>query len=770
VAYTSIAPGSPASPDRVDLAGGGGWPFAQAIAGTRPLLVSDLPRRFADLPAEQAHVHCAYVLPIRSGTLTATAVVVVGVSPRAPPSEADEMFVALLGAGLGHAAANATAVDMERRRTETEREIERARTTFFANVSHEFRTPLTLMLGPIEEELAELEEPLPPGRLARLSVAHRNSLRLLRFVNTLLDFSHIEAGHMHASFEPLDLVAVTEDLASSFRAPIENTGLRLSTRLEALAEPVYVDREMWTKIVLNLLSNALKHTFRGGITVSLFASDESPDHVELRVDDTGIGIPQKELPRLFQRFHRVKGARSRSDEGTGIGLALVRALVTLHGGDVSVVSREGLGSSFRVRLRRGTAHLPSEGIVSATAAAKDDAHVSGYVEEALRWTKASDGTAADPDLDIRDAREPATATSVRPRVLLADNNRDMRNYVARLLQRSHDVEAVADGEAALAAALANPPDLVVLDAMLPGRDGFELLRELRTAERTSLIPVILLSARAGEDAALEGLDAGAEDYLVKPFSGKALLARVRSSLALAKRRKESADKLKEANKELEAFSYSVSHDLRAPLRAIDGFSKILVSDYSSVLDDQGKRYLERVRAGTQRMAQLIDDLLSLSRITRTALNRGRVDLTDISRRIFAELAARDPERSVECVVAEGLVAQGDSQLVMVMLENLLGNAWKFTSKREAARIEVTSEAKNGETVFVVRDNGAGFNMEYANKLFAPFQRLHSASEFQGTGVGLATVHRVVTRHGGKIWARAELGHGATFFFTLGGAQ
>ena len=770
VAYTSIVPGAPASPDRVDLGAEGGWPFAEAIAAGRPLLVNDLSRRFGDLPAGQTAAHDAYVLPIQCGTMAATAMAVVGASSRAKSSEPDETFATLFAVGLGHAVANATAVDMERRRKETERDIERARTTFFANVSHEFRTPLTLMLGPIEEELAELDEPLPPGRLARLSVAHRNSLRLLRFVNTLLDFSHIEAGHIHASFEPLDLVAVTESLATSFRAPIESAGLRLSTRLEALPEPVYVDREMWTNIVLNLLSNALKHTFRGGITLSLFASDESKDHVELRVDDTGIGIPQKELPRLFQRFHRIKGSRSRSDEGAGIGLALVRALVTMHGGDVSVVSREGLGSSFRVRLRLGSAHLPADRIVSAPSAAdKDDAHVSGYVEEALRWTKESDGPAADPDLDIRDAHEVA-ATGVRSRILLADNNRDMRNYVTRLLQRSHDVEAVADGEAALAAALANPPDLIVLDAMLPGRNGFELLRELRTAERTSLIPVVLLSARAGEDAALEGLEAGAEDYLVKPFSGKALLARVRSSLALAKRRKESADKLREANKELEAFSYSVSHDLRAPLRAIDGFSKVLVSDYSSVLDDQGKKYLERVRAATQRMAQLIDDLLALSRITRTALNRGRVDLTDISRRILAELAARDPHRVVECVIAEGLVAQGDVQLVMVMLENLLGNAWKFTSKREAARIEVASETKKGETIFLVRDNGAGFNMEYANKLFAPFQRLHSASEFQGTGVGLATVNRVVTRHGGKIWARSEPDRGATFFFTLGDTQ
>jgi signal transduction histidine kinase len=389
------------------------------------------------------------------------------------------------------------------------------------------------------------------------------------------------------------------------------------------------------------------------------------------------------------------------------------------------------------------------------------------VEEALRWSKDSDGSAEGRNLDLDEASDAEASAAARPRVLLADGNADMRDYVARLLRRTYEVQAVADGEAALQAALADPPDLVVLDVVLRGRDGLALLKELRAAEATCLIPVILLSARAGEDAALEGLDAGADDYLVKPFSGKALLARVRSCLALAKLRKESADKLTEANKELEAFSYSVSHDLRAPLRAIDGFSKALLNDYGSRLDDQGRRYLERVRAGTQRMAQLIDDLLGLSRITRAPMTRDRVDVTTLSRKILAELASREPERRVETSVADGLVGDGDARLVTVLLDNLLGNAWKFTSKQPAARIEVKSELRDGQTAFVVSDNGAGFDLKYADKLFAPFQRLHAATEFQGTGIGLATVQRVITRHGGRIWADAAPNHGATFFFTLG---
>ena len=771
VAHTGLEPGAAASPESIDLSAACSWPLSQALATGRPLAVEDVQRRFPGLVAgpDPEPIARAYVLPINPSAPRASALAIAGASQRPPTNDAYGAFYELLAAGLTSIVANSMAIETARRRAAALAELDRAKSAFFANVSHEFRTPLTLMLGPIEDELAEEDEPLPPGRHARLATAHRNSLRLLRMVNTLLDFSHIEAGRMQASFEPVDLVALTESLADSFRAPIENAGLRLSTRLETLPEQVYVDREMWTKIVLNLLSNALKHTFKGGITVSLIASDESREHVELRIDDTGIGIPERELPRLFQRFHRVRGARSRSDVGTGIGLALVRALATLHGGEVGVVTREGLGSSFRVRLRRGSAHLPPAQVAAARPDSQDAAHVMGYVEEAMRWSAEAEGASEARNLDIEASDDaPAETQGRRARVLVADGNADMRNYLSRLLGRSYEVQAVDGGEAALAAALNTAFDLLVLDVMLPGRDGIELLRDLRATQRTQLIPVIMLSARTEEDAALEGLAAGADDYLVKPFSGKALLARVRSSLALAKLRKESADKLAEANRELEAFSYSVSHDLRAPLRAIDGFSKALLNEHSDKLDDQGRRYLDRVRSATQRMAELIDDLLSLSRITRSPLTREKADLSAISRKILTDLGTREPERKVEWMVADGLSAEADARLVTVLLENLLGNAWKFTSKQAAARIEVGCEQRAAEpTIFVVRDNGAGFNMEYVKKLFAPFQRLHAAADFQGTGIGLATVHRVVTRHGGRIWGEGVPNQGATFYFTLG---
>jgi signal transduction histidine kinase len=222
-----------------------------------------------------------------------------------------------------------------------------------------------------------------------------------------------------------------------------------------------------------------------------------------------------------------------------------------------------------------------------------------------------------------------------------------------------------------------------------------------------------------------------------------------------------------ANKELEAFSYSVSHDLRAPLRAIDGFSQALLTDYGSKLDQDGIHFLERVRAGTQKMSRLIDDMLDLARVTRRNLVHADVDVTAIAEEIAEELQARQPDRQVQFQIAKGLRALGDSHLLNIVLQNLMGNAWKFSAQQKDARIEIGQEPNGDMPAFYVRDNGAGFDMKYAHNLFGVFQRLHSESEFEGTGVGLATVQRIVHRHGGKIWAEAERGKGAKFSFTLG---
>jgi light-regulated signal transduction histidine kinase (bacteriophytochrome) len=346
----------------------------------------------------------------------------------------------------------------------------------------------------------------------------------------------------------------------------------------------------------------------------------------------------------------------------------------------------------------------------------------------------------------------------------------MRDYVRRLLADRYDVLAVPDGLAALATAQEQHPDLVLSDIMMPGLDGFGLLRALRADARTRTLPVILLSARAGEEAAIEGLDAGADDYLAKPFSAQELLARVRTHLELARVRREWANELEQANSELEAFSYSVSHDLRAPLRVIDGYSTLLLEEYADGLDEQAGTYIRRIRTGIKKMSGLIDDLLNLSRVSRAPLRKETIDLTELAHGVVTDLQNRDPAREVAVDIADGLCAWGDAPLVTIVLVNLLGNAWKYSAKQAAARIAFGCATKEKEAVFFIQDNGAGFDMAHAGKLFAPFQRLHRDSEFEGTGIGLATAQRIILRHGGRIWAEAVPGAGATFFFTLGDAE
>jgi len=345
----------------------------------------------------------------------------------------------------------------------------------------------------------------------------------------------------------------------------------------------------------------------------------------------------------------------------------------------------------------------------------------------------------------------------------------MRDYVRRLLAEHYEVLAVPDGLSALAAARRKSPSLVLTDIMMPGLDGFGLLRELRADPTTQNIPVILLSARAGEESAVEGLNAGADDYLTKPFSAQELMARVRTHLALAQARLEWTNKLEQSNKELESFSYSISHDLRTPLRAIDGFSKALLDEYSGKLDEHACHYLQRVRTAAQKMSTLINDLLDLSRVSRAALQKESINLTELARGIVADLQSKEPERKVAIEIADGLSAVADRRLLTIVLVNLLGNAWKYTAQEPIAQIAFgnNNDNKEHESVLYVRDNGVGFDMAYVNKLFTPFRRLHHDSEFEGTGVGLATAQRVIARHGGRIWAEAAVRAGATFYFTLG---
>ena len=484
-------------------------------------------------------------MPIRlSGQERPAAVMVAGLSARLLVDDEYLGFVELVASSVGATLASAKAHETERQRAEALAELDRSKTAFFSNVSHELRTPLMLIRGPLEEYLSLAET---DAQRESANIAYRNANRLLKLVNSLLDFSRIEAGRMQARFAPCDLGALTTDLASGFRSVMESNGLTLEVDCPTPPVPVYVDRSMWEKIVLNLLSNAFKHTLEGGIQVRLASS---PDSVELSIADTGIGIATKELPRLFERFHRVEGVEARTYEGTGIGLSLSRELVRLHGGEIKVSSTPGKGSTFTVVLKTGRSHLPAEQI--REQAGRDSAAseiAAAYIEEAGLWSVDDVERNAQAQSDMPDSSPVADGVD-RPRILLADDNADMRAYIGRLLANHYRVTAVADGQAALQAARAQPPDLVLSDVMMPRLDGFGLTQALRGDERTRRIPVILVSARAGEESAIDGLEVGADDYLVKPFSAHELLARVRSLLSLSTMRAEWEDRLAESNREL----------------------------------------------------------------------------------------------------------------------------------------------------------------------------------------------------------------------------
>jgi signal transduction histidine kinase/DNA-binding response OmpR family regulator len=532
VAAHGLGPGAPGAPQSLALDAAAPWPAGEALADHEMRLVGELtgilgegpPAGAWDRPSTQAAV---LAIP-PSGETGHAGVLVVGLNPY---RLLDEDYRGFLGLAAGQIAAAVAAADVyaeERRRADALAELDRAKTAFFSNVSHEFRTPLTLMLAPLEELLADGEA--SPQIRGQLELAHRNGARLLRLVNSLLDFSRIEAGRVQAAYEPTDLCALTTEIASSFRSAMEKAGLSLGLEFKPLPQPVYLDRDMWEKVLLNLLSNAFKFTLEGGITIGLAASADGTA-AEVRVSDTGIGIPAQELPKLFERFHRVEGAQGRSFEGSGIGLALVQELVRLHGGRISVDSTVGRGTTFTVALPFGTRHLPHEQVREAPSPSIASARRAGeFVEEALRWLPGATDLAGVP---------PGPAAPGGHRVLIADDNADMRGYVSRLLEaQGYRVVGVADGVEALELARRTPPDLVLSDVMMPNLDGFGLLRAMRRDDVLAAVPIILLSARAGEEAKVEGLEAGADDYLTKPFSARELIARVTAAIQLAEVRRE----------------------------------------------------------------------------------------------------------------------------------------------------------------------------------------------------------------------------------------
>jgi signal transduction histidine kinase len=633
---------------------------------------------------------------------------------------------------------------------EKTKELDQLKTDFFANVSHELRTPLALVIGPTEKLLAS--QLLSETARRDLEVILRNARTLLNHVNDLLDVAKLEAGQMIAQYVETDLTSLVRLVASHFETVAEdkNIGYILD-----IAEPVHsqIDADKFERVLINLLSNALKFTPVGGHVRCSLKVDSERERVLLEVADSGPGIRLDLREAAFERFRQLEGGTSRRFGGTGLGLAIARDFVELHSGTISIGTAPEGGALFTVELPR----LAPQGVEVNTAAAEESnvKDVAHRMIEELQISKPSLAAIVGDDKQAL--------------ILVVEDNPDMNRFVCESLASEYRVDSAINGKEGLQKALDRNPDLILSDMMMPEMSGAELVRAIRAHSELDYTPVVLLTAKADEELRVMLLREGAQDYVMKPFSVEELRARVRN-LVTAKRAQEAlrerTAQLAEANKELESFSYSVSHDLRAPARRVSGFAKILLEDYAAQLPLEAQRHLSSIQNNALEMAQLIEDLLKFSRLSRQPLNKRRVSLADLVRQVLDELKFERENRRVDIHIDDLPAGEADPSLLKQVFINLLGNALKYSRKREIAIIEVGFRNGPQPCVYFVKDNGVGFDMEYADNLFGVFQRLHSSDEFEGTGVGLAIVQRIISRHGGSIWAESAIDQGTTFYFTL----
>ena len=851
------------------LAGGGsagegdglGAAMRAASANRQLQIVEGLGRVLGPMPRGVWEVapEKAVVLPIfQPGAKEATGFLVMGLNPYRPADERYLNFCTLVADQLATSFADIYSLEMERSRAEALAEIDRAKTLFFSNISHEFRTPLTLLLGPIADLLNDPAS-VEVNRY-RLGVAYRNALRMQKLVNTLLEFSRLEAGRLEGRFQRVDIAVVTLDLASSFRSAIERAGMTLHTHAGVVGDAVYVDTELWERIVLNLVSNAFKYSAEGEISVGVYSDGAE---VRVTVTDTGSGIPADQLDKIFDRFHRIESSGARSMEGTGIGLAMVRELVWLHGGTIKVESEFGRGSTFTVTIPMGSAHLPADRILGEQGVGLRSIHqLEAFVQEAERWAddspsagegsgravagEGSGGVAAgdgvggaaagdgvggaaagvgvgdgaggdggsgdwapmtvvpreEPDLgelgnvlgELGDGRGELGDGPPRTRytVVLADDNADMREYVERLLSTQFNVITAKDGQDALEKVLAYRPDLLLTDVMMPKLDGFSLLKVIRETPEIQHLPVILLSAQAGEEAKVEGLEAGADDYLVKPFGARELLARVDSNIRIARDRVAAmaayAEKLEQAvrrrtqelrrlnhsletsNEDLQQFAHVASHDLKEPVRKIRTFTGRLLDEYAGHLPHEALGFLQKIMQATIRMGMMIEGVLTYSISNSNEQPMEKIDLNEIFSQIEFDLELAIQETGAEIRRGELPHIEGGRVLIYQLFYNLINNALKFSRDVDKPLIVIESRVTQGAgkrfAELTVRDNGIGFDAAQADTIFEAFARLNSKDKFEGTGLGLALCKKIADRHHGSIAATGVRGEGAMFVVRL----
>lgn len=773
------------------------WPIAEVVKTQQPVLVENL-KQFANLPTGGWAIppKTALLLPlIEASSQTIIAILIVGINPHKKLDDSYTEFFELLAKQFSSLLTDALAYEQECKKTQVLTEIDRAKTAFFSNITHELRTPLTLMLAPIADSLADTQNPLPIVQQQRQQMIQRNAQRLLKLVNSLLDFARIEADRMQARYEPINLAEFTLDLASMFRSAFEKAKLNLILDLPTLAAAVYVDKEMWEKIIFNLLSNALKYTLQGEVKVKLAIIS---GQVVLTVTDTGIGIAEQALPHIFERFYRVEQAQGRSHEGTGIGLALTQALVKLHSGTLQLTSTLGSGSTFTLCLPLGKAHLPQAQMGEATPATTVSKVGQLFVKESLGWLGEQTNTFNISTENLLPIKNPHIC------ILVVDDNADMRQYIKNLLAPHAQIITADNGETALTVLRTQKIDLILTDVMMPKIDGFALLKILQREQLLAAIPIIMLSARAGEEARIEGLAAGATDYLVKPFSAKELLARVHKQLELLQQRQQlqqqvvltnDLEKAKLHKKLQEEFIDTVCHEIRNPLNGIygcvDGLSHT-ITQLESLLAKHDKAITWEIGNGiAQQMGNLkevqenlsvcatqqkviVDDVLDLSKLENNKLTlqaepfNPRQAILNAAKMFHLPLSQKKLTLAFE--LAEDFYIKSDLGRFTQVVINLLSNAIKFTPQGIITiKLDQTVLANQQAIITVsVQDSGIGMTADEVSRLFEPFfQATHkTTNQFSGTGLGLTISKKLVTMMQGDITVNSAKGYGTTFTFTI----
>ncbi|NNG00722.1 MAG: response regulator [Desulfobacteraceae bacterium] len=670
------------------------------------------------------------------------------------------------------------ALDRERLRIDELKQLDRLKDEFLANTSHELRTPLHGIIGLAESMVDGATGELPEETRYNLGLVISSGRRLSRLVNDILDYAKLRNKLISLNIEPIHLKSTVNMVLAMMEPLVRQKDLQLRNEVPGDLPLMAADGNRLQQILYNLMDNAVKFTPSG--TVRIFAESAAGDpagRLSVSVADTGTGIATDKLNLIFESFKQADGAIERVYGGAGLGLSITRELVKMHGGELSVASTGSQGTTFIFTIPvadKNTVDTAAEAMVSDSGTRELE-------------TPAIPNEVAEPDLDASGLT--GNFSAEKGHILVVDDEPVNFQVLNNFLSRSnYRVTQCLNGADALMMVDNIRPDLIILDVMMPLMSGYEVCRKLRYKYSLSELPILMLTVKDRTKNMLNGFISGANDYLTKPFDKDELLARVDTLIRLKytesevrhlnkeleRRVLDRTAQLAQANKELESFAYSVSHDLRAPLRHINGFVELLVNRENDRLESKSRHYLSVIRESTERMGLLIDDLLQLSRSGRVKMEKQPVRQNDLIESVRRELETDTKGRTISWNIAELPAVNGDPALLKQVWMNLLSNAVKYTNSRQEARIDIGTSADAGrmergggdKTIFYIRDNGVGFDPQYTHKLFGVFQRLHSEAEYEGTGIGLAIVKRIVQRHGGRVWAVGDSDRGATFYFTL----